>query len=100
MGGDTVIDSLVSVDTVAGVDDTVPHLLQPLALHFWDKGLPSRHLVTPLTQTTPPCLEQQPLQSANAVAVVREIVIRMDMRRVSFFILLSKCNLMIFLKTD
>ena len=76
-------------DTVAGVDDTDPHLLQSLAIHFWDRGLPSRHLVAPSIQSTPPCREQQPLQSAYAGIVNREIVSRMDMKRVNFFILLS-----------
>ncbi len=35
-------------------DGTDPHLLQPLDLHFADKGVPSRHLVEPSIQSTPP----------------------------------------------
>ena len=54
--------------------DTASHLLYPLALHFEDRGLPSRHLVTPSIQYTPPCREQHPLQSAYTVTVVRKIV--------------------------
>ena len=96
-GGYTVADSLVvlsvgksagscGLDTVAGVDDTVPHLLHPLALHFWDKGLPSRHLVTPSMQSTPPCREQHPLQSAYAGTDINEIVRKTEMSRASLFI--------------
>jgi len=89
-GADNVIDSLVSVDEGVGAN-VDPHLLHPLALHFEDKGLPSRHLVTPSTQYTPPCREQHPLQSAYTVVVtvVRKIVNSMDMNTFSFFILLS-----------
>ncbi len=72
--------------------DTASHLLHLLALHFEDRGLPSRHFVIPSSQYTPPWLEQHPLQSAYTVVVtvVRKIVNSMDMRRGSFFIILSK----------
>jgi hypothetical protein len=70
-----------------GWGDTVPHLLQSFAIHFWDSGLPSRHLVMPPIQSTPPWREQQPLQSAetDTVIVDRERAITRDMRRKCFF---------------
>jgi len=77
-------------DTVSGggdTVDTVPHLLQSFAVHLWDSGLPSRHLVMPSIQSTPPCREQHPLQSACVDTVIndRERVMTRDMRRGSFF---------------
>ena len=75
------------VSGVGDTVDTVPHLLQFFAKHLWDSGLPSRHFVMPPIQSTPPCREQHPLQSAYADTVVddRERVITRVMRRGSFF---------------
>ncbi len=67
------------------IQDATP-LFFHLALHLVDNGLPSRHLVMPSMQSTPLCREQQPLQSADTVAVSREIDNSMDRKRVSFFI--------------
>jgi hypothetical protein len=66
----------VAVESVASCvfdTDAEPHLSQPLALYFEESELPSRHWVTPSIQSTPPCREQQPLQSASADIAVNAI---------------------------
>jgi hypothetical protein len=68
--------------------DVVGHTLQPLATQVADSAVPSPHFVTPPTQTTPPWLEQQPVQSALAVPPNMQIRAKTSPRIHSLLIIL------------